>query len=209
MPDRWSDVARVSPPEQGIDNFSREWRASTPLSWRDAVATGGAQHQFPLYCGLSIVVRDDGCFERLVIFGILQRADHRLGGEPMADSIAAGSLFAFFRNRTGAFAGIATVGLDLPEGSHWASAALIGFVSSFGPRLLSGRVGLPIPAPCRRRQGKSRFYCPCCRLLLAVGAWPARARGQQRSGQRQHFSTTWLHHHSDGPRDDGRGIAAR
>jgi hypothetical protein len=54
----------------------------------------------------------------------------------MADGIAAGTLLAFFGNRTGAFASIATVGLDLPEGGP---TTVIGFVLSFGPRLLSDR----------------------------------------------------------------------
>jgi len=45
-------------------------------------------------------------------------SDHRLGGEAMADGIAAGPLLAFFGIWTGAFARIAAVGLDLPEGSH-------------------------------------------------------------------------------------------
>jgi hypothetical protein len=50
----------------------------------------------------------------LVVLRILQRADDGLGREAMAHSVAAGTLFAFFGDRTGAFAGIATVGLDLP-----------------------------------------------------------------------------------------------
>ena len=80
--------------------------------------TGQPQHQFPLHRRLRIIVGNDGRFERLVIFGILQRTDHGLGREPVADGIAAGTLLAFFGDRTGAFAGIATVGLDLPEGGH-------------------------------------------------------------------------------------------
>ena len=61
-----------------------------------------------MVCG--IVIRNNGCFERLVIFSILKRADHRFGRERMAESIAAGSLLALFRSRTGAFVSIATVG---------------------------------------------------------------------------------------------------
>jgi hypothetical protein len=65
-----------------------------------------------MVCGK--VIRNNGCFERLVIFSILKRADHRFGREPMAE-IAAGSLLAFFRSRTGAFTSIATVGFRLRE----------------------------------------------------------------------------------------------
>jgi hypothetical protein len=36
----------------------------------------------------------------------------------MTDGIAAGALFAFVRHGAGAFAGIASVGIDLPERSH-------------------------------------------------------------------------------------------
>ena len=50
------------------------------------------------------------------------------------DGIATGALFAFFCSRTGAFASIATVGFDLPEGSHWRPAAIIGLVLCRHPR---------------------------------------------------------------------------
>ncbi|HEV3160448.1 MAG TPA: hypothetical protein VGZ89_10755, partial [Xanthobacteraceae bacterium] len=67
----------------------------------------------------------------------------------MANGIAAGTLFAFFGNRTGAFTSIATVGLDLAEGSHWGPAAIIGFV----PRLLIDRSRLAFPISADRGQG--------------------------------------------------------
>ncbi len=79
---------------------------------------GQPQHQLPLHRRLGIIVGDDGRFERLVVFGILQRADDGLGRETMADGIAARLLLAFLGERTGAFAGIATVSLDLPKGGH-------------------------------------------------------------------------------------------
>jgi hypothetical protein len=90
----------------------------------------------------TIVIGNNGCFERFVIFGVLQRTDHRLGREPMANGIAAGTLFAFFGNRTGTFTSIATVGLDLAEGSHRGPAAVIGFV----PRLLIDQSRLAFPS---------------------------------------------------------------
>jgi hypothetical protein len=58
---------------------------------------------------MNIIVGDDGRFERFVIFRILQRADHRLGREPVADCIAARALLAFFSNSSRAFARVATV----------------------------------------------------------------------------------------------------
>jgi hypothetical protein len=67
-----------------------------------------------------------------------QRTDHRLGGEPVPDGVAAGTLFAFFRDWPGAFASIAAVGLNLSERSHWWPVA-IGFVLSSGPDLVIGR----------------------------------------------------------------------
>jgi hypothetical protein len=70
---------------------------------------------------------------------ILQRADHRLGRESVADRIATGALFAFFGSRTSALARIVPVGLDLPEGGHCGPAPAIGFVSPIGLRLAVGR----------------------------------------------------------------------
>jgi hypothetical protein len=67
---------------------------------------------------LGIIVGDDGRFERLVVFGILQRPDDGLGRKTVADGIAAGTLLAFLGDRTGALAGVAAVGLDLPKGGH-------------------------------------------------------------------------------------------
>jgi hypothetical protein len=58
---------------------------------------------------MNIIVGDDGRLERFVIFRILQRADHRLGREPVADCIAARALLAFFSNWSRAFARVATV----------------------------------------------------------------------------------------------------
>jgi hypothetical protein len=63
---------------------------------------------------LGVIVGHYGGFERLVVLRILQRPDDGLGRETVADRIAAGTLLACFGDRTGAFAGIATVGLDLP-----------------------------------------------------------------------------------------------
>ena len=48
-------------------------------------------------------------FEVLIVFGILQSADHCLGGETMAPRIAAGAALAFVRSRPGALRGVAPV----------------------------------------------------------------------------------------------------
>jgi hypothetical protein len=76
----------------------------------------------------SIVVGNNGCLLGLIVVDILQRADDRLGSEPMANGIAAGALFPFHRVRSGAFSRVAAVGFDLSEGRHCGLAAVIGFV---------------------------------------------------------------------------------
>ena len=80
--------------------------------------TGQTEDHFPLDGGLRIVIGDDRGLEGLVVLGILQRADHGLGGQAVADGIAAGALLAFLRGRSGTFAGIAAIGLPLAEGGH-------------------------------------------------------------------------------------------
>src|ERR1019366_5679558 len=68
---------------------------------------GQPQHQFPFYRRLCVIVGDDGGLEGPVVVGIFQRTDDGLGGEAVADRIAAGALLAFLSNRTGAVTGIA------------------------------------------------------------------------------------------------------
>ena len=83
---------------------------------------------------MNIVVGDDGCFERFAIFRILKRTDHRLGGQAVADRIAAGTPLAFFSNWTGAFARVATVGLEAPRLSAVAAAVTaVTIVPARGP----------------------------------------------------------------------------
>ena len=97
--------------------------------------TGEPKDELAFHGGLSIVVGDDGGFEGLVVLGIFQRADHGLGGEAVAYRIAAGLFLAFRCDRSGAFAGIAAVGLPLRERGHGFAVAEFGFVSRRGPRL--------------------------------------------------------------------------
>src|ERR1700722_12041741 len=106
--------------------------------------TGQPEHQFPLHDRLGIIVGDNGGFEGVVIGGILQRPDHRLGRESMADGIAARALFALLRVWAGAPARIAAVGLDLLEGGHRWPTAIIGFVLSIRPRFLAGRSSVAV-----------------------------------------------------------------
>ena len=61
---------------------------------------------------MNIIISDDGRFEALVIFRILERTDDRLGGQAVADGTAAGGLLAFWSNWTGAFVRVTAVGLD-------------------------------------------------------------------------------------------------
>jgi hypothetical protein len=86
------------------------------------------EHQFPLNGRLGIVISNNDGFEGFVIVGIFKRTDHRLGRQPMADSVATGLQLAFFRNRAGALARIAPISFDLFKGSHGASAPANGFV---------------------------------------------------------------------------------
>src|SRR5262249_46076908 len=67
---------------------------------------------------------------------ILQRAYHCFGRQPVANGIAARSLLSSFRLRTCALERVATVGLELFYGRHWGPTSKIGFVLSFGPRLI-------------------------------------------------------------------------
>ena len=73
------------------------------------------QDQFPLNRRLGIVIGRYGCFESLVVFGVLKRANHCLGCKAVADGVAAGAPFAFFGPRPAALSGIASVGGDPPE----------------------------------------------------------------------------------------------
>jgi hypothetical protein len=65
------------------------------------------EHQFALDCRLNIIIGKKSCFERSVIFGVFQRTDHGLDRVAMMDGIAAGTLFAFSRNRTRTLASVA------------------------------------------------------------------------------------------------------
>jgi hypothetical protein len=104
--------------------------------------------------------------------------DDRLSREAVPDGIAAGTLFAFFRDWPRAFASIAPVGLNLSEGSLWVPVAIIRFVLLSGPDLVIGRSRLAFSDQRRRRSANSLFYCPFGRHLSAADASPAKAHGQ-------------------------------
>jgi hypothetical protein len=86
-------------------------------SWRGAAAheVGEPQHKLSLDGRLDIVIGRNGRFEGHIVLGILECADYGFGPKTMADGIAAGSLLAFFRRRSGALGRIAPVGCGLPE----------------------------------------------------------------------------------------------
>ena len=112
------------------------------------------EDELPLDRGLRIIVGNDSGLERFVILGIFEGTDHRLGREPMADGIAAGTLFALFGNWAGAFASVAAVGFELPEGSHCGSARIIGFVLYLDLDFVPGTASL---ASCSRNGLQSLF----------------------------------------------------
>jgi hypothetical protein len=66
----------------------------------------------------------------------------------MTDGIAAGTLFVFFRSRTGASTSIATIGIDLPEGSQneanyrgWAPMLFGDWLITLGVYLIGADTG--------------------------------------------------------------------
>jgi hypothetical protein len=126
----------------------------------------------------------------------------------MADGIAAGALFAFFRDRTGAFTSIPAVSLDLLKGSHRGPAEVMGFVSRFRLPLLTRRSPLEFlsPKPTLAWAGLSMFPKTGIVGTGWVSNHSARAVVVDPS---QLFSTKRLHRRSDGPPDDDLGIAVR
>ena len=91
-----------------------------------------SQNEFSLDGRLRIVVGSDGHLKRrIVLLGIFEGIDHGFCGQPMTDGILPGSSLAFLGHRPSAELRVAAVGLDLPEGRHFASGRRIGFVSLF------------------------------------------------------------------------------
>src|ERR1019366_2324972 len=132
--------------------------------------------------------------------------DDGLGRETVADGIAAGTLLAFFSERTGAFAGIATVGLDLPKSGHWASAAIIGFVLQFRGHWAAQRMlgpsstSLMLAVPLTDHSSGARPTEP--------GAFAPIVPRRRGEGRRRTGSTMRLHCRRGGPRDGEYGRAA-
>ena len=115
----------------------------------------------------------------------------------MTNGLSAGTLLALFRGRTSAFTSIATVRLELLEGSHGGSTGIIGFVSRlrlrFANRLIAlisligadtgpGR-SIDVPRNWNRREGMG-FQPQCaggCGRIYASffppGGFVARAMG--------------------------------
>jgi hypothetical protein len=76
------------------------------------------QDPFAFDRGLRVVIRGNRLLERLIVRGILERFDDGLSGEPMAQRISGGALFAVFAPRTSAVERGAAIGLDLFNRRH-------------------------------------------------------------------------------------------
>jgi hypothetical protein len=63
---------------------------------------------------LGIIISNYRGLERLVIFGILQRADDCFGCQSMPDGVATRCVLPSFRSWPSAFERIPAIGLDLP-----------------------------------------------------------------------------------------------
>ena len=133
---------------------------------------------------MSIVISSYGCFEGLVIFGILQGADHRFGGQAMTDGIAAGLLFALFRGRTGTFTSITPVGLDcLSEVMRRRFLDWLRFASSpafTGEPITLGAAAIVV-------NGGSRAHCVHRRFVGSCRQWVCRQ--PQRAGVHSRIDT--------------------
>jgi hypothetical protein len=104
------------------------------------------------------------------------------------------TLLAFFGDRTGAFAGVATAGLDLPEGGHQSPAEEIGFVLLFRGSLedclpdSGSRVATPTQARLRPEGRGNQVRVdtepapPCDFIAAAVDL--AMVKPPQQAGQR-------------------------
>ena len=76
------------------------------------------EHELALDGCSGIVVRDDGCFECLVVFNIFERGNDGLRRQSMSDCVLPRPPFSIFGFRPGAPQRIASIGLDLSERSH-------------------------------------------------------------------------------------------
>src|SRR5262245_61817799 len=89
------------------------------------------EHELALDGCSGIVVRDDGCFECLVVFNVFERDNDGLRRQSMSDCVLPRPPFAVFGFRPGAARRIASIGLDLSERSH-PRVSLSGFLET-GP----------------------------------------------------------------------------
>src|SRR6516164_6590751 len=100
------------------------------------------KHQLALDGCSGIVIRDDGCFECLVVFNIFERDNDGFRRQSMSDCVLTRPPFAIFGFRPSAPQRIASVGLDLSKRSH-PRASLSG-CSETGPPVPASS-----PAPAR------------------------------------------------------------
>src|SRR5262249_28743734 len=90
------------------------------------------EHELALDSCSGIVVRDDGCFECLVVFNIFERGNDGLRRQSMSDCVLPRPPFAIFGFRPSAPQRIASIGLDLSERSH-PRVSLLGFSQTEPP----------------------------------------------------------------------------
>jgi hypothetical protein len=76
------------------------------------------EHELALYGRSRIVIRDNGCFECVVILNVFQSDDDSFGRQSMSDCVLPRSPLAFLGSRPGATQRIASISLELPKRSH-------------------------------------------------------------------------------------------
>src|SRR6516165_9465555 len=125
------------------------------------------KHQLALDGWSGIVIRHDGCFERLVIFNIFERDNDGFRRQSMSDCVLPRPPFAIFGFRPGAAQRIAPIGLDLSKRSH--PRASVSGCSKTGPP-----ASAPASSPAPTRSGVTAMSAVCaacaCMMPCAIGA---------------------------------------
>src|SRR5262245_2428358 len=121
------------------------------------------EHELALDGCSGIVVRDDGCFECLVVFNVFERGNDGLRRQSMSDCVLPRPPFAVFGFRTGAAQRIASIGLDLSKRSH-PRVSLSGFSETEPP----ASAPASRPAPARSGAGMSAVCAAACVMRCAI-----------------------------------------
>src|SRR5262249_41132453 len=115
------------------------------------------KHQLALDGCSGIVIRDDGGFERLVVFNIFERDNDSFRRQSMSDCVLPRPLFAIFGFRPGAPQGISSIGIDLSKRSH-PCASLSGCLETGSP----ASAPASSPAPARSAVTAMSGVCGAC-----------------------------------------------